>query len=156
MSKNAQYVKGVALPGKLDADVIAAFRKRSRSEGAHLVWTGTVDHRTTPVLIRQGARYPALQVAWVLLHGTVPQGHVRSSCPVPLCVAGRCLTDRVMRQGEQRLMAEVLGVDFSGTCRQGHARAEHGAVTLRGKVECRACDSARRRAQRKGCGEAAA
>jgi len=156
VSKNAQYVKGVALPGQLAADVIAAFHERTEQRGDHLIWTATVDHETTPVLVRLGYRYPALQVAWVLHHGSRPQGHVRRSCSERLCVAGRCLTDGAMRQKKHHLMAAVLGVDLSGTCTEGHSRREHGVVGLNGKVDCRVCDTRRRRASRAAENEVAA
>ncbi|GAA3155454.1 hypothetical protein ACFQ0X_44105 [Streptomyces rectiviolaceus] len=84
-------------------------------EGGHVQWTGP-SHRGTPGLPWQGTTLSPLRLGFSLHHGRDPEGHVTSTCPVPLCVAGPCLKDRPMREAARkaerkvdRLYASIFG-----------------------------------------------
>lgn len=145
---NRSYRRGIAGPDDVPIAARWAFQQRIERSGGHLIWTGAVDNSSTPVFTHANTIYPALRVAWVLHYPTAPEGIVRSSCSVRLCVAGRCLTDAAARQREHLVLAAILGVDISGTCMAGHPSATYGTVRLNGKVECRPCDAERRRNHR--------
>jgi hypothetical protein len=132
----------------IPTEVVWAFRDRLHRDGSHQLWQGAVDNAGTPALCHRPVTYSVLRIAWLLHHDAPPVGGLRISCGTPLCVRGAHLTDSATRQREQLALAEILGIDMSGTCRAGHLRAEFGTVRGSGRVECRSCDTARRREQR--------
>ncbi|MFE6362929.1 hypothetical protein ACFVP3_23385 [Streptomyces sp. NPDC057806] len=70
-------------------------------DGGHLQWTGRVDGNA-PVLRYGGTEESVYRIAFREHTGREPEGRVRSECEVPRCVAGPCLTDRVIRASHQR------------------------------------------------------
>ncbi|MFI9331934.1 hypothetical protein ACIGZJ_30885 [Kitasatospora sp. NPDC052868] len=146
--RTRRYRTGLDTRRDIPDKVVRQYRGHLRGVGEHLLWQGPADHAGTPFIGHDYAKYSVLRIAWLLHHDTAPDGHIRVGCGVRGCVAGRCLTDRTLRQREQLLLAAVHRIDMSGTCAAGHAHAEHGSVRTNGKIECRTCDAARRRAQR--------
>lgn len=70
------------------------------THGGHVVWT---DHRKW-INVRHKP-YTVHQLAWIAHHGTEPIGHVQRACDTEGCVAKTCLTDKWMRDREQKQAA---------------------------------------------------
>lgn len=133
-------------PGAVPTAAVWAFRDRLHRVDDHLLWQGTADKGTTPVLYVDNVRYPARPLAWLLHHGTAPVGLVKADCGVRLCMHGPHLTDEHSRQNARLLYAALHGVTLAGPCHAGlHDLTEHGYVRPTGVTECRGCDNARRR-----------
>jgi hypothetical protein len=140
--------RGTVRAGHLPDGLAAAFHQRTTRARGHLLWTGPLEHDAVPTLTKDLHRYSVLTIAWVLHYGTDPVGKVIRDCRKPLCVAGRCLSDRTKRQQEQLLRAALLGIDLSGVCEHDHLRRDHSSVAWAGKVECRPCGTSRRQQTR--------
>jgi uncharacterized protein YerC len=70
----------------------------------HTHWTGPTDG-TKPKLWHGPNALNPLRVAFRLHHGREPQGHVRpgaNGCDDPACITGAHLTDRTIREANQR------------------------------------------------------
>ena len=67
----------------------------------HTHWTGPTDG-SKPKLWHGPRALNPLRVAFRLHHGREPQGHVRPGCTDPQCIAGGHLTDRTIREANQR------------------------------------------------------
>lgn len=67
----------------------------------HARWTGPARPSTNglqhPVLWANGTHYMGRREAFRAHHGRAPEGHIRTGCDEPACIAGAHLTDRTIR-----------------------------------------------------------
>jgi hypothetical protein len=147
-TKSRRYRRGLAARAEIPVDAVWAYRDRLHRTGGHLLWQGAVDQAGTPVLGHGYAKYSVLRIAWLLQYDSAPTGIIRSSCGTKLCVLAAHLTDDASRQEQHLVRAREFGIDMSGTCTAGHLLAVFGTVLRTGRVDCRRCDSLRRRMKR--------
>ncbi|WP_051814529.1 hypothetical protein RFN58_07115 [Streptomyces iakyrus] len=77
-------------------------------DGGHVRWLGGTSH-STPRVWFNGTTYSAYRIAFRVQHGRDPEGQVRPSCDMPLCVAGAHMEDRPMRQRTNSLYDAIFG-----------------------------------------------
>lgn len=152
-TRGPRYKQGRVIPGEVPTAALWAFRDRlHRTPDGHRLWQGPTDHGRTAILIHDGYRYPAIQVAWVEHYGTAPEGQVQPECGRRLCLEATHLSDAAVRRSEQQLRAAVYGISLDGACDAGHPRISSIVIRPRkdGKVDviCRPCENAYARARR--------
>ena len=93
------------LPATLDE----AFRQHAQpTEDGHVTWTGSVVEGGPRVKF-EGKAYYARRLAFRFHHGREPVGKITVACGRAVCVAGRCMEDRPMREKAAELYAAVFG-----------------------------------------------
>jgi hypothetical protein len=103
----------------------AFLRRTSRTAEGHLVWHGAVHIKF------DGARYTALQVAFIIGHGREPEGPVRRTCNVE-CFRSDHLTDGIIRDSTAAcgsragyLRHRKNGEKACGPCRRANSDADN-------------------------------
>ncbi|MFJ3793950.1 hypothetical protein [Kitasatospora sp. NPDC090091] len=145
---NTRRYRPLRTRADIPTDVEWLFRDHLHRRDGHRIWTGATDTSGTPVIGHDYAKFSVLRISWLLHRGTEPAGTVLSACGVRGCVNGACLTDAGDRRRERIMHAALLGIDMTGTCSAGHPHADYGRPRTNGRVECTACDNARRRETR--------
>lgn len=81
------------------------------SDDGHVRWIGPAySKRGAPYVLFRGRRIVAGRVAFEAHHGRPPVGYVRSSCGTDGCLAGSHLTDRPMREANERADAAFTAI----------------------------------------------
>ncbi|CBG73480.1 hypothetical protein SCAB_64771 [Streptomyces scabiei 87.22] len=68
----------------------------------HTTWTGPTDGAGKPTIWTRHQALSGWRVAFLAHHGREPDGRVQVACDQPRCIAGPHLTDRRIRQANQR------------------------------------------------------
>jgi hypothetical protein len=113
--------------------------------GACWLWTAHIGKDGYGTFSIDGHHHRAHRVAWVLLHGPIPDGlQIDHLCRVRHCVNPDHLEP--VTQRENILRGEGLSAQAIRRthCRQGHEYAGANLINRRGGGrDCRACDNAR-------------
>jgi uncharacterized protein YerC len=78
-----------------------AHYSRPTTDG-HTHWTGPTDGAGKPMVWHRHKGISAWRVAFRVHHNREPNGHVRSACDDPECIAGAHLTDSRLREANRR------------------------------------------------------
>ncbi|MFE4397193.1 MULTISPECIES: hypothetical protein [Streptomycetaceae] len=90
-----------ALPGGTPQRLTVEEKWRShtrRTRGGHMTWTGEHTSAGGRVMRHSGTAYSAHRVAYRIQHGTDPEGHAKSGCGRPGCVAPEHQIDTAERR----------------------------------------------------------
>ncbi|MFD9107162.1 hypothetical protein [Streptomyces bottropensis] len=112
---SAQRVSGVRLQHKIPVppgrcpghngprtpEQTLAQYSRPATDG-HTIWTGPTDGGGKPTIWTRSKALSGWRVAFRAHHGREPDGRVRVACDEPRCVNGAHLTDRRIREANQR------------------------------------------------------